>query len=566
MARRPQSLRFSNSERPPFPLLISMAIQHASFALIYLVPAVVVAKASGFTPAQQAVFVTGTIFCCGVSALLLAGSRRFGSGLLSLPVAAPMFIGVLIQAGSRGGPEFIATVVLLYGLVQLVMAPLIYRARSFFPPEVCGVVTAVLGLTIAQTAMGQLGDLHPFFGPGSPATADEVVGLVTLVAIAASTVWLPGYWRSFGMLAGCFVGYVFSVVLQGWGPPDTVAVTAPLFTWPQFVLPSLRFDAELLPSVVMICIANTVYGMGIMISTDRLEDADWVRPNVPQLSRGTFGLGIGNLLSCFLGGTTICLTALSTALAYSSGVTSRSVGIVAGVLLVALSFFGESTKFLMALPPGVLAGLLGYVAIYLVASGFQLALSRMMSPRRMLVIGLPVCAGVYALSSVGQGGDAHGIAAAIRQSPLAVTAFFAITVNMLMRIGIAQQSTKEFGASSSYDSILQHFQELGERWGLRNNAVVQAANVTSEMLEAIGDLATAPVSLTVRHDEMKLDLIFRYRGDALTLPDAMPSGDHMIADHDAVRHMSFWIVRKVAEGVRSRHADGTTKVEVSLAC
>lgn len=564
MARRPQSLRFSNAERPPVPLLLSMAIQHATFAAIYLVPAVVVAKASGFTAEQQAVFLTGTIFCCGVSALLQVGSKRFGSGLLSMPVAAPMFIGVLIQAGSRGGPEFISTVVLLYGLIQLVMAPLIYRARAFFPPEVCGVVTAMLGFTLAQTAMGQFGELHPFFGPGAPATVDEVVGLVTLVAIAASTVWLPGYWRSFGMLVGCFVGYALSVVLQGFGPPDAVSATAPMFTLPQIVLPSLRFDTELLPAVVMIGIANTVYGMGILISTDRLEDADWVRPDVGQLSRGTAGLGIGNLISSFLGGTTICLTALSTALAYSSGVTSRSVGWAAGVLLIAVSFLGSSTKFLMALPPGVLAGLLGYVAIYLVASGFQLALSRMMSPRRLLVIGLPICAGVYALSSGSQVSDAHGIAAAIRQSPLAITTFFAITINILMRIGIAQQSTKEFGPSPSYEAILQHFQELGERWGLRQNVVVQAANVTSELFEAIGDLATSPISLTVRHDEVRLDLAFRYHGRALTVPVKSPSADQMIDDRDTTRHMSTWIVRQVAERIQSSHSAGLSELQVRL--
>lgn len=550
MARRPQSLRYANGERPPLALLLSLAAQHATFAAIYLAPAVVVAKASSFTPEQQAMFLTGTIFCCGIAALLQAGSKRIGSGLLIMPIASPMFIGLLIEAGSQGGPGAISTAVLLIALIQLVMGPLIHRSRAFFPPEVCGVVTAMIGLTLVQTAMSQIPEINPFFGSGKPATADQFVAFITLTTIAASTVWLKGYWRSFAMLLGCAVGYGAAHVLGGLAKDATTSVAAAMFTLPHLSLPGFNVGLGLVPSLVLLGIVSTVYAMGILISTDRLDDADWQRPDIAQVSRGVMGMGIGNLFSALLGGTAIGMTALSTALSFSSGVTSRVVGIAAGLLLLVLSLLASSTTFLMMLPPGVLAGLLGYVAIYLVASGFQLALSRMMSPRRLLVIGIPVCAGVYAASFPTHSLEGAGIAAAIRESPLALTTFLAITVNMLMRLGIAQQESWDVAAGTPHPVIVRHFEELGERWGLRRATVTQAADISGQVLEAVGPHAASPVTVTTRHDEVNLDLAFRYEGPATA---------------DLHRPLADWIVSQLSEPIRTTEDNGRTIMRLRLA-
>lgn len=549
MARRPQSLRYANGERPPFPVLLSLAAQHATFAAIYLGPAVVVAKASSFTPEQQAVFLTGTIFCCGIAALLQAGSKRIGSGLLIMPIASPMFIGVLIEAGSQGGPGVISTAVLLVALVQFVMGPLIYRSRAFFPPEVCGVVTAMIGLTLVQTAMSQIPELRPFLGGDKPATPNQFVALITLATIAAATVWLKGYWRSFAMLLGCVLGYGAAHLLGGLAKDNQTSTAATMFTLPLPSVPGLNIGLGLVPSIVLLGIVSTVYAMGILISTDRLDDADWQRPDISQVSRGVIGMGVGNLFSAFLGGTAIGMTALSTALSFSSGVTARVVGIAAGLLLLVLSLLASSTTFLMMLPPGVLAGLLGYVAIYLVASGFQLALSRMMSPRRLLVIGLPVCAGVYAATFPAQSLEGVGLAAAIRQSPLALTTFLAITINMLMRIGITQQETKDVPLGTPHQAILQHFEELGERWGLRRATVTQAADISSEILEAVGPRAASAVTVTTRHDEVNLDLTFQYEGSAKA---------------DVQRPLADWVVSQLTESIRIFENNGATIMRLRL--
>jgi len=76
---------------------------------------------------------------------------------------------------------------------------------------------------------------------------------------------------------------------------------------------------------------------------DRLDDSDWSRPNMKQVSRGISALGATNVLSAFLSGIFIGLSSTNIGLAFATGITSRIVGIVAGAVLIAASFFPKLT-------------------------------------------------------------------------------------------------------------------------------------------------------------------------------------------------------------------------------
>ena len=62
----------------------------------------------------------------------------------------------------------------------------------------------------------------------------------------------------------------------------------------------------------------------------------------------------------------------------------------AGGLLMAVTFVPLALKHVLSLPDAVVAGILFYAACYFIVSGAELSLSRMLSPRRALVIGLSV--------------------------------------------------------------------------------------------------------------------------------------------------------------------------------
>lgn len=248
-----------------------------------------------------------------------------------------------------------------------------------------------------------------------------------------------------------------------------------------------------------------------------------------------------------LGGSHIGMSSSSTGVAFATGVTSRAVGFAAGVMLIAVSLLPKVTALIMGLPEAVLAGLLAFVAIFFVVTGFQLALSRMMSPRRLILIGLPLCAGVAASNYATLTRGIDGFAGALLHSPLALTALLAILLNMLMRIGIAQSASMTFPPGPvPYDDLRERFDSLGEEWGLRPASVRQACDLAGETTEALEGLAETGVTLAIRHDDAHLYLSFTYEGAALVFPDRAPTAEEMLTDPDATRLMSGWLLRNLA--------------------
>ena len=94
MSKRPKALIYGRDEMPPRLAVAVLALQHAGLALVFLVYAVLIGKAAGFTPEQQHAMVTGTLLACGLGAALQARGAPWGSGLLAVPIAGPVFMPV----------------------------------------------------------------------------------------------------------------------------------------------------------------------------------------------------------------------------------------------------------------------------------------------------------------------------------------------------------------------------------------------------------------------------------------------------------------------------------------
>lgn len=563
MSKRPRTLQIGRDERPPVPTLALLAAQHASFAIIYLAYALLVAKGAGFTAGQQSALLSGTLLSCGIGALLQATTGRFGSGLLILPIASPTLLTFLIQAGSDGGPSAMASVVLIAGAIQFAMGPLILQARALFPPEVCGVVTAMLGLTLVNTGINLL-----LARPGASSAillVDGFIALLTLSAILAATIWLKGSWRFFALVIGAGLGSVAAALFGRLSDLSGLVAGAPLLLLPWPIMPASHVDLTALPMIALMALVSTVYSMGVLINTERLDDADWTRPDFARISRGVSSMGLANLASALLGGSHIGMSSSSTGVAFATGVTSRVVGSAAGLMLIGVSLFPKLTALIMGVPEAVLAGLLAFVAIFFVVTGFQLALSRMMSPRRLILIGLPLCAGVAASNYASMTRGIDGFAGALLHSPLALTAFLAILLSMLMRIGIAQTAHMSFVPGKiPHDELRERFEALGEQWGLRPLSMRQACDLASETVEALEGLAEGAVDLEIRHDDAYLHLNFNYEGPQLLFPDRAPTAEEMLSDPDAMRLMSGWLLRNMAGRVRLTQQSGRSCLALRL--
>jgi len=573
--KRPRSLIYAVNERPPTGSMLVLGLQHAALSIVFLVYAAMVAKGAGFTLAQQQGMVVGTLLACGVGAIVQGAAPRFSSGLLLIPLSSPMFVIFAIPAGKLAGPDGVAALTLVGGLVQIIVGLTFRRLRAFFPPEVCGVVVLMLGVSMVPHAFERIVNMPTamtavFSAPIAislgismvPHAFDKLImpeptgvylpsvitGLVTLAAIIASTIWLKGSKRFFAMLIGCAAGYAASAALGQLGSLAEVVGQASMVALPELRIPSLSLDPGFLAGYAIVAMIAAVDNMGVIISTDRLDDAEWSRPDVGQISRGVSSLGATTIFSSLLGGTHLGLSSTNIGLAFATGVTSRVVGITAGLIMAAIAFFPAALALVIAMPDPVLGGILAFAASYFIVAGAQLSLSRMMSPRRMLVVGLPIATGIAVLTTSRLGVGLTGIAAILIHSPLMSASIVAIVLNALMRIGIAQKASVTLvSGHGRHDQVEEVLSEWGEMWGLRSATALYASSAVNQLLEAVTDLADGPIRLDARHDDVRLDLSILYKGQPMAFPDRAPTADELLNEDDAMGRMAGWLVRNLAD-------------------
>ena len=548
MTKRPRNLVFARDETPPRRPILLLAIQHAVLSVVFLFYAVIIAKSAGFTPPQQQSLLVGTLLASGMGAILQAGSAKVSSGLLIIPLAAPVSMMFAIQAGQDAGPAGIATLAIIAGIVQIAVGRGLNYLRPYLPSEVCGVVVLVLGISMVPTAFDRIVGLH---SDGAVQVLDPsaaIVGLLTLISIAASSIWLKGTMRLFSMLIGCAIGYAAAAALGHFGHFGGVVASAAAIALPQLSFPSFDLKASFLLAFVCIAVVSAVDAVGVLVSTDRLDDAAWSKPNVPQISRGLTSHGVTNIMAGLLGGTVLGLSSSNVGLAFATGVTSRIVGIAAGGIMIVLSIFPKVLAVVAAMPDPVLGGVLAYAAGYFIVSGSQLALARMMSARRMLVVGVSIAGGVAVQTTPEIAAQAPESLAILLESPLVVASLLAIGINAIMRIGIArtERIVIDEGAGR-HDQIADKLDEWGEVWGLSRATVLQATAAVNQLVEAIEDVKEGDAILEARHDDVNLDIRITYKGQAMVFPDKAPTADELMNDADGVSRMAGWLVRHLSD-------------------
>ncbi|MGA1344295.1 MAG: solute carrier family 23 protein [Hyphomonas sp.] len=548
MSKRPRNLVFARDERPGLPSIVVLAFQHAALSVVFLIYAAMVAKGAGFTPPQQQALLVGSLIACGLGAIMQAASPRWSSGLLVIPIASPLFVVFGIEAGKQVGPGGIATLAIAGGIVQIAMGQVLPKLRAFFPAEVCGVVVLMLGVSILPLGFHGLLGTEPGGQEFSVDPQALAVGLITMGSIVAASIWLKGSKRFFALLIGCGAGYAAAGYFGLLADVGAMFSGVPILSPPRPVLPSFDVGLPLIAAFILLAVVSAVDDMGVFISTDRLDDAEWSKPDMAKLSRGVSSMGSGSIVSGFLGGGFLGLSSTNIGLAFATGVTSRIVGVAAGIIMIAASFFPALLALVTAMPDAVIGGILAYAASYFIVAGADLALSRMLSPRRMVVIGLPVAAGIAVQATPAVAEGSTGMLAVILHSPLILSSLLAIGLNALMRIGIAQTASILVPTGGhQHDRILETLEEWGELWGLRRTTVAQANAAVNQLIEAVADLGEGDICLEARHDELNVDLSVIYSGVPLSIPDRAPTAEEMLNDADGVSRMAGWLVRHLAD-------------------
>ena len=397
-----KNLIYDIHDRPKFGQMLIFALQQvlAILAATILVPAII-----GNGMDQSA-----ALFGAGVGTLVYQLFTKFRSPVFLGSSFA--FIGSMLAAFAGGVSMSLGYLGLILGaifagLVYVIIAIIVKFAgvkwiNKLMPPVVIGPTVALIGLSLAVNAVGDLTkgkvlveSVNQVIKDG--AIVDEVsfvsgcnphialiCGIVTLLSIFLFSVYGKKMAKLIPFILGIGVGYIVAAIFTVIGiATDNVALQVinfaafknmQIFAVPNFAfLEAFNGIKEINPSyiatiaVAYVPVAFVVFAEHIadhknlssIIERDLLED--------PGLHRTLLGDGVGSIAGAFFGGcpnTTYGESVGCVAITRNASIITIS---TAAVMSIVISFFGPFVTFLSSIPNCVMGGvcvaLYGFIAV-----------------------------------------------------------------------------------------------------------------------------------------------------------------------------------------------------------
>ena len=350
MVEENSNMLHGTGDKPPALQWLLLAVQHvcAMFGATILVPIVV-----NTTAGADILSIPVALVSSGLGTLIYLVCTRNRSPVYlgsSFAFIAPMVAGYAI-----GGTGSVFTALMIVGIVYVIISLIIRMSgpgwiNKLLPPVVVGPMIMVIGLSLAPTAIQEIGlDLTvvPF--------TNLVVAMVAFIMTALVAVRGRGIQQVIPFLIGIIFGYIAAALL---GMVDFAPVwSAHVIEIPKFYLPimhyNLNFTAVL--TIVPIALVTMVEHVGDhkvlseIIGRDLIED--------PGLQRTLLGDGLATFLAAFLGGPANTTYGENTSVVGMTRVASTYVIGLAALIAIVFAFSGHLTALLTAIPQPVLGGI-----------------------------------------------------------------------------------------------------------------------------------------------------------------------------------------------------------------
>jgi xanthine permease XanP len=558
---RPLALVYSVDETPPPVVLVLSALQQVALMANTLVYPIILGRAAGLAPDQLLNLVSLAMLGLAIATILLCfRSRLIGCGYLCPGGYTQIYMGASLSALQLGGPTLMFGMTFLAGLMQLAIAPFLRRVRALLPPEIAGLVIAITGLSLAifgvRYSLGIQVDNN--IDPHAPMVAG--IALITMVIL---NVWSKGHLRVFCSILGVAVGYAVSAALGLLHPSAAVpAGGLALLRLPRFDVMDWSFNAEMLAPFAVVAVAGTLHLMGNVATAQRINDADWVRPNFGSLIGGLAGNGIASMIAALFGNMGINSYSASIGLSIATGVTSRSLAYAIGIIFAVLALLPPAACVVATIPTPVIGASMFFTGAFVFTNGLQMITGRLLDARKIIVIGfsftMAIVADVYhdVFARLPSG------AQPILGNALVLGTICAVVLNVVMRIGVRRHVALRLASGRlDRDAVGRFLAEQGAHWAARPDVIARATFGVVQSLEVLGDLP-AGAEIDASFDEFNLDVRIRYAGAPLVIAEQRPSPRTIMASEEGERLLAGYLLRRSADRISSRMSGDRAEIHL----
>jgi len=559
--RKPTNIIYGLEESPPILVTIMAGLQQVGVVSINLVYPLLVFRSIGAPIELVASMLSLGMFVLG-GTTFLQSSRvgRLGSGYMCPMTFSVTYLSPSLLAAKMGGLPLVFGMTIFSGILETALAPLLNRLRAIFPPEISGLVIFVIGLS------GGIAGLRTLFASNAAPvlTAEWIVGAFTLGTMIALNVWGKGPARMFCTLIGLVAGYAAAIAVGLIGKDVFAAVGAqPWFGLPTFDHLAWSFDLTLAAPFAIGSIAAAMKAAGTITVCQKMNDADWVRPDMKTVTSGVLADGLSSIIAGMAGALGANISTPAVGLAAATGVTSRIVAYAAGVILILIGFFPKLPALLGLMPRPVIVAALLFAVCFIIVNGLQIMSSRLLDARRTLIISLSIVAGMavevfpsIAISAPPPLGYFVG-------SSLVLSTVIALMLNLLFRIGVKKTASLTIEPHAvDPQKIETFFQSQGATWAARPDIVKRASYGTIQLVDAVtADYwREGPIVIEASFDEFNLDVRILYTGDEMRFPDTRPSLAQIRDSAEGAQLLAGFMLRRNADRIRSESNAGRSRV------
>ena len=355
-----KELIYDTHEKPEIGKWTVLALQHvfAMFGATILVP-LLVNEAAG----AQVLTIPVALVTSGIGTLLY---------IICTKGKSPVYLGSsfayitpIVAAYTKGGISGFVTGIIGVGLIYILISFIVKLfgkkwIDKLLPPVVIGPMIMVIGLTLAPSAVTQMG-----LAKGEFVLKNLAVALVSFLMTAIVAVGAKGFFKIIPFLIGIISGYITAVIL---GMVDFSAVaTASFFEIPKILVPFKDYSFSLvgfltIAPIALVTIAEHIgdhMALSAIIKKDLIKD--------PGLEKTLLGDGVASVAAGLLGGPANTTYGENTSVVGMTKVASVWVIGLAAIIAICMGFLGKVTTIFNTIPQPVLGGvsllLYGFIAV-----------------------------------------------------------------------------------------------------------------------------------------------------------------------------------------------------------
>lgn len=427
---------YSVNEVPPLGHLLLLGFQHVLIMVVALGLPVIFAGQMNESPEFTATLVTFSMLSSGIGSIIQALRLPYlGSGYLCPNLCGPSYMSLSLSAAWIGGLPLMRGIIIVAGLIEMALAPVVQKLKNVFPLYIVGLVVAMVGISVISIS------ITSFFGlklqGDSISGIDIVIGTVTLAVMVFCNLWGNGFIKIYCLIIGISIGWVLAITVnQEYWHNLALLKNCPIFALPKFAMlfKPITFNFSLLVPLIVIAVGSTLKTFGNLLAAQKFSEPELDKVDYVPIRNGIIADGMATALSGLFGAMAVDTSSSNIGLAGATKVLSRWISVVAGTIFIVLAFFPMLTNALALIPKPVLGASMIFTGCFMICAGLEQMLHEDWNSSKTFVVGIALFFGLSTAFLPSLYARSPKIIQAFFTDPLPTTTILAIFLNQIFSL------------------------------------------------------------------------------------------------------------------------------------